>query len=282
MIHESFAVIVAFLVIACSSEHTKVLKGLQDPVLPTPGKMQERDRGEYAIPEEKWPDYGVPDGADHFPSFEERSMAVWLNVARIGYKWYATTYLSSLVTDKTFKNIFDESGTKMESVAPGFWNFNMNRCARAHCTDVVTNLTYCRNGGGHEDSNGTDASVRYIKYTSHDCGEIYINNGPGYGLSRGFSSVASWICDGHHSVNSYAPDLTQCCPDKGPEGTGLNCRIGHRLAIMNSCSEFGCGVDGIGSECHKSRNSYTTACGFYPSNSKKIFRSICCCCKPCW
>ena len=143
----------------------------------------------------------------------------------------------------------------MASVQPGWYNFNLNRAARAHCTDVVNNQTYFKNGGGHDDSNGTNTFVRIHKFSSVGDSEIYINIAPGRGMYRGFSSVASWLCDGYHGYSSLLPATSKCPHDTGYYDDGSKGQNGHRYAVMQSCLQFGCGVDTV-----PTHPSYTATC----------------------
>ena len=143
----------------------------------------------------------------------------------------------------------------MSSTEPGFWNFNLNRAARGHCTDVLNNETYFRKGGGHNDANGTSYSTRNGKFSTWN-GEIYMNAAPGSGLYRSFSSVATWICDDYDdavTLGTTLPTLGHCSVDD----PGYAAR---RNSIMTSFSQFGCGVDGIGHPLHDQYDSCTITC----------------------
>ena len=176
--------------------------------------------------------------------------------ARIGHTWYRDTFLTRFITDGTLENVFSGDGSTMGSVEPGFWNFNLNRAARGHCTDVIKHPSYRDKGGGHNDANGTSASGRINKFSDWNS-EIYINQAPGSGLNRGFASVGSWICDGYHWFGNLR--FSSCCRDSGKDKSGSSCVVGHRTGIMQSCLQFGCGVDGVGGPHHLS-GSYTTTC----------------------
>jgi len=196
---------------------------------------------EYEIAESEWPEYGVPGDVNVFPTYDERSLGVWTNVARIGFKWYRDTYLKPVVKDGTYSKVFDGSdpNNPFDSTYPGFWNFNLNRAARAHCTDVATNATYYAAGGGHNDGNGTSFSTRLSRFLHwYSCAENYINRAPSSGLFRGFSSIAAFMCDGFHGLGSELATLSSCATDSG---------AGHRRNIMRNCKQFGCGIDWVGS-----------------------------------
>ena len=176
--------------------------------------------------------------------------------ARIGHTWYRDTFLTRFITDGTLENVFSGDGNNIGSVEPGFWNFNLNRAARGHCTYVIKHPSYRDKNGGHDDANGTSTNTRITKFSEWNS-EIYINEGPGSGLNRGFASVGSWICDGYHLMGRIV--FGSCCRDSGKNKTGHSCVIGHRTGIMQSCLQFGCGVDGVGGPHHLS-GSYTTTC----------------------
>jgi len=204
----------------------------------------------YYIPPNEWPANGA--SKKTYPSYDERSMGVWLNVARIGYTWYRQKYMCPLIYDGSCSRVFDGSSNPIASSVPGFYDFNLGRVARLHCKDVVEN---CRQGkADHNDCNGTSANDRISKFTSWSS-EIYINYGPGIGLFRGFGSVAAWVCDGYHTTGSSLPSLSECVNDAGFHPDGSKGTAGHRYGVMNQCANWGCGVYG-----ESGSTSYATTC----------------------
>jgi len=258
-----FAVIVACLLAACLSESAPKV-GLPPADFATDETNLDKRAGEYIIAESDWPDYGVPGDVNHFPSYQERSLGLWINIARIGYLWYRNSYLAQFTPDGSWSAIFDGSGDSYSSVAPGFWNFNLNRAGRAHCIDVRSNSDYFSGGGGHNDANGTSASTRIHKFSSCYNAEVYINQAPAQGLYSAMTAVGSWMCDGYHYLSS-TPSLTQCSRDNGLHTDGSQGQNGHRRGIMFYATQFGCGVD-AGSQ---SSSSTTTTCDFCTSSTSK-------------
>ena len=128
--------------------------------------------------------------------------------------------MTPFINDGTLENVFSGDGAKMESVEPGFWNFNLNRAARGHCTDVIEHESYFSSGGGHDDANGTKTTVRVRKFSPWNA-EIYINQAPGSGLNRGFAAVGSWVCDGSHGLGGIS--FSKCCRDSGKDKSGKSC-----------------------------------------------------------
>jgi len=171
-------------------------------------------------------------------------MGMWINIARIGYKWYRDNYICPLVSGGTevCNRIFDGSGDAMSSTAPGFFSYNLGRAARGHSDDVVNHCW--NNNPAHNDCNGTDANGRISKFSTWS-GEIYINNAPGGGLYRGYTSVAAWVCDGYHYAGSSSSTLTtlsSCVNDAGVHPDGSQGTAGHRTNIMLRSDQWGCGV----------------------------------------
>jgi len=259
-----FAVIVACLLAACLSESAPMV-GLPPADLPDEEVKHQARAGEYIIAESSWPAYGVPGDVNHYPSYQERTIGLWINIARIGYMWYRNSYLAQITPDGSWSAIFDGSdGDIYSSGAPGFWNFNLNRAARGHCTDVRANSDYFSNGGGHNDANGTSASTRVGRFSSCYGGEVYINQSPEQGIYSAMTSVGSWICDGYHYLSSL-PSLTKCSRDNGLHTDGSQGQNGHRKGVMNSAIQFGCGVD-AGTQ---SSSTTTTTCDFCKSATTK-------------
>jgi len=256
-----FVVVVSGILAICLSEESSGIGGLTPAVKITADSegVQEKRSLEYYSAPANWPENGVP-GENKYPSYEERSMGTWINVVRIGWRWYRDTYLCPLVSDSTCSNVFATSS--FASTEPGFWNFNLNRAARGHCTDVLANPTYFNNGGGHNDANGSSFSARFQRFESisGSAGEIYINEAPGSGLFRGFMSVAGWVCDGMHYLGGTIASLISCPVDSS---------AGHRDNIMTISNQFGCGVDGIGHTLHADWGTYTTTCDMMSSRTTK-------------
>jgi len=216
----------------------------------------EPPKGKYYVEPCDWPENGVP--GDSMPSYDERSIGTWMNVARIGFQWFRDTYLCPRIFDGTCTKIFDTC--RMQSVAPGFWNHNLNRAARAHCEDVLENPAYYRPGGGHNDANGTDWYTRVSKFSPVSA-EIYENFAPGGGINRGSMTVFSWMCDGHHEKGtdfhiSFSGCQTDCCASR-------------RDAIMNQGSQFGCGVGADRDVQEDYSNSFVVTCDLLDKKTEK-------------
>ena len=53
--------------------------------------------GQFELPDEEWPENGVPGDSHAYPSYDERSMGVWLNVVcYLLYTHLHTIYLLSM------------------------------------------------------------------------------------------------------------------------------------------------------------------------------------------
>jgi len=252
MVRIVFVAFVACLIAVCSAESVaKTLESLP-PVEEFDDYGLSPRAAIYELPTSEWPDNGCSGDVNMYPSFDERSMGLWINVARIGYTWYRDTYMKPIIDDGSGSQVFDGSGKSMGSVAPGYFHFNLARAARGHCDDVWHNCRDDKNTA-HNDCNGTSCSERIHRFHSGGFSEIFIRIAPGSGLYRGFGSVASWVCDGFHYVGGTIPTLTKCCTDSGKYPDGSPGQNGHREAVMGACSNWGCGAYGSDTE-------YTSTC----------------------
>jgi len=188
--------------------------------------------GPYYIPPKDWTiGYGYPSGKDDFPSYFERDMILWMNIARIGQKWWRDQFLKPINPDGTYKNVFESKS--YPSTYPGYWNLNLNRVARGHSYDQAVNCY--SSGGGHSSCNGTSFAGRLYSYLASGEGwlsEIYDHVSPGCNITRGFYSIAAWMCDGFHSPSCNA--IVSSCPKDE--------NAGHRRNIMTYSQQMGCGV----------------------------------------
>jgi len=207
--------------------------------------------GQFKVAESNWPKYGVPyqPNGDHFASYYERATGLWINYIRIAPIYFRDTWMSTINSDGTLSNVFDQGSSKYPSVAPGFWHLNLNRCARAHTYDQRYNCYDAYTA--HNDCNGTGlfaSGGRMAAYVGSASGsEIYSHKPAGIGLNRAFATMASYVCDGYHSISAKGT-LTQCVKD----GSGND---GHRSIIMTYCNQWGCGYEGI-----QTPDALATAC----------------------
>ena len=137
----------------------------------------------------------------------------------------------------------------------------MNRAARGHSTDVLTNETFFKENPGHDDVNGTTAAERITKFSPAWSAEGFLPVAPGSGLYRGFSSIVTWICDAPFFSNGSFVRMTNCSNDQGTDGNRGN--------FLTKSRQFGFGVDGIGHPLHNKTGSFTVTFVFWNERTEK-------------
>jgi hypothetical protein len=225
------------LFVSCSLSAT-IRTAPPPPPPPQQQQQQERDihkrAGEFVVPYTGYPAYGVPSGAGGFMSYYERAILVWINVVRASHTSFTSDWMTSYMKDNTLSSVF---GTSQYSPQPAlYWDLNLNRAARAHSFDSVTN---CPGTLTHNDCNSTSISTRIAKFYPGSAGEIFWAWTLGWGWSGGITlwpyfAVAGWICDGY------------CHSDGGFSGCPADGSAGHRNIIMTAGSDIGCGFYNVG------------------------------------
>lgn len=168
---------------------------------------------------------GIPDGCDTnpwgapqsgYPTWRERAILVLTNAVRMAPTAWRDTYMGDFTPSAA--GILSPSSYPVQP--PLFWNFNLNRVARAHSVDMANN---CGLGSSAVWCDGTawDTKIKQYYTTSADIDE---NLAAGTGTPR--YTVNLWLCDASGG---------SCCAD----GAGCD---GHRANIMRSTmQELGAG-----------------------------------------
>eukprot|EP01116_Phalansterium_solitarium_P000675 TRINITY_DN10511_c0_g1_i2.p1 TRINITY_DN10511_c0_g1~~TRINITY_DN10511_c0_g1_i2.p1 ORF type:complete len:1272 (-),score=275.20 TRINITY_DN10511_c0_g1_i2:40-3855(-) len=191
------------------------------------------------------PHYGVPSGpeAEAFPSYYERATIVWINVARSDPRKFADWFLAPWADDNTTSSMFAAGSYPPQP--PLAWHLDLNRAARAHCSDRAIN---CVDNPllPHHSCNGTSMTTRFAKFRETARAELFWNTHPfswvvghkqhlGHEATMRFwplFAVAGWLCDGE--LNPNTGRFSRCRPDHDGD-------TGRATALAPQAREVGCG-----------------------------------------
>lgn len=146
--------------------------------------------------------YGVPDSQGH-PNYEERSLQLWVNAARVDPQYWADEGLLNAAKC----SIDDFAPGEAEPKAPIYYNADLGEVARFHADDMNANEFV-----GPESSDGTTMEQRVgLAYSDPIIGEA---NAAGHVYDYGFV-LKGWLCDAEARAVLLSADATEL-------GTGMS------------------------------------------------------------
>ncbi len=161
---------------------------------------------EFGLVEECCDPIGVGNPIAGYPNWHERTMVVFTNMVRMAPIEYRDIYMA----DFTFPAGGILTSAYYPTVAPLYWNYELNQAARFHSEDMASDC-----GLQHNSCNGTSWYDRIRSFYDYP---VFLGENVAYGLSSPQATVNLFLCEQYG-----AP----CVAD----GSGAD---GHRANIMSS------------------------------------------------
>jgi hypothetical protein len=154
---------------------------------------------------------GYGDPVDGLPSFSERELHLWTNLARVAPADFDSEYARGGCSWSSFQE------SEKNPIPPLMWHLGLNDAARFHSVDMATN-----NHFSHSSSDGTSFGDRVSRYYSSG----YVGENIAYGAGPFYSVFSMWMCSPGHRSNIMEDGFNEL--GTGVDGTYLTQDFGGR------------------------------------------------------